>query len=140
CAPPGVYEATLALDVRLDVLESCPREVKSRTRVRVYLGTAEILARLNLLDAESLAAGQPGLAQLRLESPTVAAKGDRYVLRFYSPMETIGGGAVIDPHPRRHRRFDASVLANLAVMEKGTPEELVAEAVRRGGLRPATPA
>jgi selenocysteine-specific elongation factor len=138
-ASPGVYTPTIALDARLDVLESCPREVKNRSRVRVYLGTAEVLARLNLLDAEVLEPGDSGLVQLRLESPTIAAKGDRYVLRFYSPMETIGGGSIVDPAPVRHRRFDAGVLANLAVKERGTPDELVAEAVQRSGLTPIAP-
>jgi selenocysteine-specific elongation factor len=138
-APPGVYAPTTALDARLEVLESCPREVRHRTRVRVYLGTAEVLARLNLLDSEGLEPGSSGLVQLRLETPTIAAKGDRYVLRFYSPMETIGGGAIIDPAPARHRRFDEGVLANLAVKEMGTPEELVAEAVQRSGLTPVAP-
>jgi selenocysteine-specific elongation factor len=140
CAPPGVYQPTLAIDVRLDVLPHCSREVKNRSRVRAHLGAAEILARLNLLDAESLQPGESGLAQLRLESATVCGKGDRYVLRFYSPMETIGGGSVIDAHPPRHRRFDQAVLANLAVKEKGAPDELVAEAIQRGALRPASPA
>jgi selenocysteine-specific elongation factor len=139
-APPGAYGSTLALDARLDVLGSCPREVKNRTRVRVYLGTAEVLARLNLLDADQIEPGGSGLVQLRLETPTVAAKGDRYVLRFYSPMETIGGGSVIDPSPPRHRRFDPVVLANLGVKERGTPDELVAEAVQRAGLAPVAPA
>lgn len=138
-APPGVYQPTLALDARLDVLKSCPRPVKNRTRVRVYLGAAEILARLNLLDADVLEPGQSGLAQLRLESPTVAAKGDRFVLRFYSPMETIGGGSIIDAAPPRHRRFNQAVLENLAIKEKGTPAELVAEAVERAGLTPVQP-
>lgn len=138
-SPPGVYSPTLALDARLDVLESCPRPIKNRTRVRVYLGTAEVLARLNLLDADQIEPGGSGLVQLRLESPTIAAKGDRYVLRFYSPMETIGGGSVIDPCPVRHRRFQENVLANLTVKEKGTPEELVAEAVQRSGLTPVAP-
>lgn len=138
-APPGVYQPTMALDARLDVLASSSREIKNRTRVRVYLGTAEVLARLNLLDADSLAPGGSGLVQLRLESPTIAAKGDRYVLRLYSPMETLGGGAVIDPGPPRHRRFEAAVLANLAVKERGTPAELVAEAVQRAGLTPVLP-
>ena len=135
-APPSIYTPTQALDLRLDVLESCPRPVKHRTRVRVYLGTAEVLARLNLLDTEVLEPGSSGLVQLRLETPTVAAKGDRYVLRFYSPMETIGGGSVIDPAPARHKRLDPAVIANLAIKEKGTPDELVAEAVARGGLTP----
>lgn len=138
-APVGAQRATQALDARLDVLESCPREVKNRTRVRVYLGTAEILARLNILDAESIEPGGSGLVQLRLESPTVAAKGDRYVLRFYSPMETIGGGTIVDPSPVRHKRFDEAVLANLAIKEKGTPDELVSEAVQRSGLTPVGP-
>lgn len=138
-APPAVYAPTQSLDARLDVLESCPRVVKNRTRVRVYLGATEVLARLNLLDAESLEPGQSGLVQLRLESPTVAAKGDRYVLRFYSPMETIGGGAIIDASPVRHKRFDSAVLANMSLKEKGTPDELVAEAVQRSNLTPIAP-
>jgi selenocysteine-specific elongation factor len=114
--------------------------VKNRTRVRVYLGSAELLARLALLDAESLAPGSSGLIQLRLEQPTVCAKGDRFVLRFYSPMHTIGGGAVLEPHAPKHRRFDAAVLENLAVKEQGTPAELLEEAVQRSGLTPTTPA
>jgi selenocysteine-specific elongation factor len=138
-APLNTQRATQALDARLDVLKSCPRELKNRTRVRVYLGTAEVLARLNILDSETLEPGGSGLVQLRLETPTIAAKGDRYVLRFYSPMETIGGGSIVDPFPIRHKRFDAAVLANLAVKERGTPDELVAEAVQRSGLTPAAP-
>lgn len=138
-APPGVYQPTQALDARLEVLASCPRPVKNRTRVRVYLGAAEVLARMNLLDTEVLEPGGSALVQLRLETPTVAAKGDRYVLRFYSPMETIGGGSVIDPAPVRHKRLDPAVIANLAVKERGTPEELVAETVARGGLTPVQP-
>src|SRR5262249_29357678 len=73
-APPGAFSSTLAIDARLDVLGSSPREVKNRSRVRAYVGTAEVLARLTLLDAESLQAGQTGLIQLRLESPAVCAK------------------------------------------------------------------
>jgi selenocysteine-specific elongation factor len=137
---PGALRPTLSLDARLDVLASCPREVKNRTRVRVYLGSAELLARLTLLDAESLAPGSSGLIQLRLEQPTVCAKGDRFVLRFYSPMHTIGGGAVLEPHAAKHRRFDAAVLENLTVKEQGTPAELLEEAVQRSGLTPTVPA
>jgi selenocysteine-specific elongation factor len=137
---PGALTPTVSLDARLDVLESCPREVKNRTRVRLYLGSAELLARLQLLDAEVLTPGSSGLVQLRLETPTACAKGDRYVLRFYSPMNTIGGGVVLEPHAPKHRRFDAAVLENLAVKEQGTPSELLEEAIQRGGLTPATPA
>jgi selenocysteine-specific elongation factor len=137
---PGSLRPTVSLDARLDVLASCPREVKNRTRVRLYLGSAELLARLALLDAETLMPGSSGLIQLRLEQPTACAKGDRFVLRFYSPMHTIGGGAVLEPHAPKHRRFDAAVLENLAVKEQGTPAELLEEAVQRSGLTPTTPA
>src|SRR5207244_1870715 len=122
-ASTGALSPTLAIDARLDVLASCPREVKNRSRVRVYVGTAEILARLTLLDAEMLQAGQSGLIQLRLETPAVCAKSDRLVLRFYSPMQLIGGGAVIDAHPAKHTRFDDRALEALAIRERGTPEE-----------------
>src|SRR5947199_3667756 len=70
---PGALTPTVSLDARLDVLESCPREVKNRTRVRLYLGSAELLARLTLLDAETLMPGSSGLIQLRLEEPTACA-------------------------------------------------------------------
>jgi selenocysteine-specific elongation factor len=139
-APVGAQHSTMALDARLDVLANCPRELKNRTRVRIYLGAAEILARLNILDAESIPPGGSGIVQLRLESPTVASKGDRYVLRFYSPMDTIGGGSIVDPSPIRHKRFDEGVLANLAIKELGTPDELVSEAVQRSGITPVGPA
>jgi selenocysteine-specific elongation factor len=139
CCAPGALQPTLSIDARLDVLGSCPREVKNRTRVRLHLGSAELLARLTLLDAESLLPGGSGLIQLRLEQPTACAKGDRYVLRFYSPMHTIGGGAVLEPHAAKHRRFESATLENLTVKEQGTPEELLEEAVQRGGLAPTTP-
>jgi selenocysteine-specific elongation factor len=137
--PPGAFAPTLAMDARIEVLASCPRIVKNRSRVRVYVGTAEVLARLTLLDAESLPGGQSGLVQLRLEEPAVCAKGDRLVLRFYSPMQLMGGGPVIDAQPVKHRRFDPGVLAALAIRERGTPDELVRQAVQRGGLKPTRP-
>jgi selenocysteine-specific elongation factor len=140
CASAGVFTPTLALDARLNVLPSFPREVKNRSRVRLYVGTAEIMARLTLLDAEVLCPGDTGLVQLRLEEPTACAKGERYVLRSYSPMQLIGGGAILEPHPLKHRRFDAAALGSLAVKEQGTPEELILQAVARSGLTPIAPA
>jgi selenocysteine-specific elongation factor len=139
-ASPGTFAPTLALDARLNVLESCPREVKNRSRVRLYVGTAEVLARLTLLDAEVLRPGGAGMIQLRLETPTACAKGDRYVLRFYSPMQLIGGGAILDPSPPKHRRFDEAAIEALAVKEQGTPEELILQATERSWLTPLTPA
>jgi len=114
------------LDVRLLLLRSAARSLKNRARVRFYLGTAETLGRVILLDREELEPGSIIYAQMELEAPAVASKGDRFVIRSYSPMQTIGGGAVIDPLPRRkHKRFRKEVLHALVTREKGSPPELV---------------
>lgn len=139
-APPGAYRPTQALDLRLEVLEGAPRPVKNRTRVRVYSGTAEVLARLTLLESDQIEPGSSGLVQLRLEEPLVAARGDRCVLRFFSPMATIGGGTIIDADPPRHRRLNPEVVAGLIRREQGTPDELVAEFFQRAPVTGASPA
>ena len=115
------------LDVRLLLLRSAARPLKNRARVRFFLGTREALGRVRLLDQEELKQGSLAYAQLELEEPVVAAKGDRFVIRSYSPMHTIGGGTVIDPLPgRKHRRFRSEVLNALAARE-GTPAELLSQ-------------
>lgn len=117
---------TNRLDVRLLLLESAPKPVQNRSRIRFYLGTRETLGRVVLLDREELKPGSVAYAQLHLEEMAVAVKGDHFVIRSYSPMLTIGGGTVIDPLPRRkHRRFRSDVLKALATREKGTPSDLV---------------
>ncbi len=114
------------LDVRLLLLKSAARVLKNRARVRFYLGTRETLGRVILLDQEELGRGSLAYAQLELEEPVVAARGDRFVIRSYSPMHTIGGGTVLNPLPgRKHRRFRSEVLNALATRERGTPAELL---------------
>ncbi|OPX90138.1 MAG: Selenocysteine-specific elongation factor [Pelotomaculum sp. PtaB.Bin013] len=114
------------LDVHLLLLKSAARPLKNRARVRFYLGSGETLGRVVLLDHEELAPGAMAYAQIELEEKTVAVKGDRFVLRSYSPMQTIGGGVVIDPAPgRKHRRFRSEVLKALETRERGTPAEIL---------------
>ncbi|MDD4237669.1 MAG: selenocysteine-specific translation elongation factor [Desulfotomaculaceae bacterium] len=114
------------VDIHLLLLKSAGRPLKNRTRVRFYLGTSETLGRVVLLDREEMEPGTLAYAQVELEEQLVAAKSDRFVIRSYSPMETIGGGTVIDPLPRRkHKRFRSEVLNALATRERGTPVELV---------------
>lgn len=114
------------LDVHLLLLKSAARPLKNRARVRFYLGSGETLGRVVLLDREDLVPGTMTYAQIELEEETAAAKGDRFVIRSYSPMQTIGGGVVIDPVPgRKHRRFRNEVLKALETREKGTPAEII---------------
>jgi selenocysteine-specific elongation factor len=90
-----------------------------------------------LLDAEELGVDGPrtGLCQLHLEEPLVPRRGDRLVLRFYSPVTSIAGGTVIDPEPPRHKRFQDEVLQRLDVMEAGDPAELFRQNLRGAGLQ-----
>ncbi|MCZ7625720.1 MAG: EF-Tu/IF-2/RF-3 family GTPase [Candidatus Methylomirabilis sp.] len=97
---PDTLQPTLTLDVSLALLKDAPRALRNRTRVRFHLGTGEILARVVLLDREELNPGEEAYAHLRLEGMTVALAGDRYVIRSYSPAQTIGGGSILDPNPR----------------------------------------
>lgn len=126
-APPGTLAPVRVMDVTVMLLETMPKPLADRTRLRLHVGTAEVLVRLRLLDGNAeLAPGARAYAQLRAEREFVAARGDRFVLRSYSPMHTIGGGVVLDTEPRRHRKGDPAVLAALQARERGTPEDVVA--------------
>jgi selenocysteine-specific elongation factor len=136
---PGSLQPSRVLDVRYELLEDYPREWRSNQRVRFHLGASEILGRLVLLEGDErpiarggesgaravtrrvLKPGSSALAQLRLERPTVAARGDRFVIRAYSPARTIGGGAVIEPVAEKRRRQGGG-LERLAVHESGSIE------------------
>ncbi|MEW6274275.1 MAG: selenocysteine-specific translation elongation factor [Bacillota bacterium] len=128
----GAFRPAVRMDVKLFLLKDAPKALTHRSRVRFYLGTAEILGRVLLLDREELAPGQAAYAQLLLEEPTVAARGDRFILRSYSPMRTIGGGTIIDPAAGKHKRRRPEVIAALAAREKGDPRELVLDILKAG--------
>jgi selenocysteine-specific elongation factor len=123
---PGSLRASRVLDVRFELLPDYPREWKADTRVRFHLGASEIIGRLLLLGSAArglpLPAGGSALAQLRLERAAVAARGDRFVIRSYSPSRTVGGGAVIEPVAERRRRADLEGLDSLVVHESGSLE------------------
>lgn len=124
---PGWLAPTRAFDARLRLLPGVPRPVAHNAEVSVHTGAAETEARLMLLEGSEVRPGQSTWAQLRLARPLAIAKGDFFVLRF--PSATIGGGQVVDPHPRRHKRGQRAVLEALETMEKGTPEEIVLQAL-----------
>lgn len=123
-ASPGSLVPSYRLDVRLYLLKSA-EPLKNRTQARLHLGTAEIICRVVLLDREELPPGETALAQLELREPTVAVRGDRFVIRSLSPMRTIGGGQVIDPVAPKHRRLRPQVIASLLTKERGAPEEQI---------------
>lgn len=126
CTPGTVTKSTL-LDVHLTILPSAPRALKHRERVRVHLGTGETLARVVLLEGSGLTPGTVDApAQLLCETPTAPVRGERFVIRTYSPARAVGGGMVVDPHPaRKYRRGDEAARALFAARGEGSPEEAV---------------
>jgi len=134
-ARPGSLFPTYRLDAELNLLKSAARDLRHRDRVRIHIGTAEIIARVVLLDRPCLAPGDSAPVQFVLESPTASLPGDRYVIRTFSPLLTIGGGTVLDAAPARHKRFDDKTLDGLKRMG-GNLEEALEQAVRNSGFEP----
>ena len=120
----SLYPAMM-VDVKLEVLKHTERSIKHGSRVHVYHGTKELLGKVALMGRDELKAGESDYAQLRLEEKTVVRKGDHFVLRFYSPVETIGGGVVLDGCPKKHRKNDKKAYEAFKVKEFGTEEEKV---------------
>ena len=118
-------EPTMMIDAKLKLLKDLQRPIKNRDRVRIYHGASEIFARVSLLNQEEANAGENIYVQFRLEEPTTVKKDDNLVIRYYSPMETLGGAVVIDANPKKHKRFNENVLKDLAVREEGSLEEII---------------
>ncbi len=141
-ATAGRLQPSLAIDVLVKLLEDAPRPLRSRQRVRVHIGAAEVLARVRVLaEGGEIKPGQNGFVQLRTETEIVGVLGDRFILRSYSPQTTIGGGSVLDPFPPRHRARDlAAARSQLKMFSSGDRTDQIAAFVAgadRHGLRRA---
>src|SRR5277367_3254141 len=125
-ASAALFEATQRVDARVTLLASAP-PLKNRARVHFHSGTAEAIAEVVLLNdgGGELAAGGSTFAQLRLDKPLLLLPGDRFILRRFSPVVTIGGGTVLDARAPRHKRKDAAVAPFLGVLEHGKREEIL---------------
>ncbi|MFC4768355.1 selenocysteine-specific translation elongation factor [Effusibacillus consociatus] len=125
-AAPKVFKASRLIDARFRLLSDSPKTLTNRMRVRLYVGTSEVLGRVILLDRDEMEPGEDALIQIDLETPVVCEANDHFILRTYSPMYTIGGGVVIDPHPNRlYRRNRQHILEDLEAREKGGPHARV---------------
>jgi len=131
---PKALISSYMVDVSLTFLASNKKPVKNRTRVRFHTGTSEILGILILLDREELAPGESIVAQLRLDAPLALVKDDRFVIRSYSPVRTIGGGHVLNPIPPKHKRFKPEIFKGLQGIDDQPPEQVIAYHVKEAGL------
>lgn len=132
---PGVLEPTYMLDVDLQLEPDAPRPLKRRSQVRLHLFTREVLAHVVPLSHEQLEPGQSGKVQLRLRRPVVALPGDRFVVRSYSPISTVGGGVVLHSQPRKHRQPYDQALEDLRILHEGEVVERLAVHYRHAGRR-----
>lgn len=145
---PGALRPTAALDARLRLVPGAPA-MRHRAAVTFHTGAAESPARVLLLDRDELQPGEEAWVQVKLQDEVAIARGDLFIVRLPSPSMTVGGGTVAEPHARRHRRNQASVLDRLAVLAQGSPEEVILQQLaardpadlddltRRSGLAPA---
>ncbi|MDF0480044.1 selenocysteine-specific translation elongation factor [Vagococcus sp. PNs007] len=121
------------LNVKINLLPSATEGLKLWDRVRLGIGTTETFARVVPLGVEQLEAGEEGFVQLRLEEQVVARDGDRFIIRSYSPVHTIGGGVILDSQPKKNKRYDDSVLASLAIKEEGSIQDILVELLDQQG-------
>ena len=121
---PGWLRSTRRLDARLKMVRGAPHPLRHNSGITFHLFTGETAARVRLLDADRLAPGEEGWIQLLLDDPIPVVKGDYFVLR--SAEDTLGGGQVVDPNPRRrHRRFNQETIEQLMLLDQGTGEDII---------------
>lgn len=123
-AAPYSMKNTRMLDVRIDMFEETKRVLQNGSRFHLYYGSAEALCKAVLLEQEELKKGQSGYAQLRLEKEIAVKTGDRFILRFYSPMESIGGGRVLDACPEKRKRFNEATISIFKIKDQGDEKDL----------------
>ena len=132
-AKPGSVRTSRMLDVRLQNLRSSNRVIQNDSQVHLYHTSQVQLAKVVLLDRDTLRPGESCYAQLRLADPISTKSGDRFVIRFYSPLETIGGGVILDDSPARHKRFQEPVLEALKIKESGSGGDRVIQVLTEFG-------
>jgi selenocysteine-specific elongation factor len=133
-AHPGDYRPTVRMDISVTLLPDASRPLRHNTHVKLYIGATEVVGRVRLLGAGELKPGESGWLQLELAEPVVAVRRDRLIIRQPSPGETLGGGEVVDPHPKgRHKRFNQDVIASLEALAQGLPSEVLLQALQATG-------
>ncbi|MPQ44345.1 selenocysteine-specific translation elongation factor [Clostridium tarantellae] len=126
---PNIILPSYMINLKFKYLNSNNKNLTNRQRVKVYYGTSEILGRVIILDKDEIKPGEEALIQLRLEEEICCQKGDRLVIRNYSPMYTLGGGVVLDPKATKGRRFKEEYIESLKLRESGNIEDIVENAI-----------
>src|SRR5210317_1610123 len=130
---PGALISSYMVDLSFHYLASNKKPLKNRTLVRLHTGTNEVMGHLVLLEQEELPPGQTAVAQIRLDSPVAIVKDDRFVIRSYSPIRTIGGGQVLNPTPQKHKRLKPDIIRGLQHLTDDDPEIIITYHIQQAG-------
>ncbi len=130
----GSLEPSLMADVKLCMLADSKRTIKNGGRLHFYYGSEEALCKAVLFETEQLEPGKNCYAQLRFEKPVVLKQGDPFVVRYYSPLETIGGGIVLNPNAPKHKSTDSEIAAALKVRENGDDTSQLEQLIKDGSV------
>lgn len=133
-AKPGSMLLSQQMDVQLSMLKDAPYPIKNDSRLHFHHGSRELVCKCVLLGRDTLEAGETGFAQLRFTEPVAAKNGDHFVVRFFSPTVTVGGGVLLNVAPQRHKRNDPKILEGLAARASGSSERQVVQALRDAGV------
>lgn len=134
-APIGVMKDSMMVDVKVKLLKSLDRPIENRTRLKLYIGSEEVQCRMVLLDRDVLNPGEEAYAQLRLEDKIVSKIGDRFILRFYSPMFTVGGGTILEPNPSKKKQYDEKTLDELKLKDKGDKKDIIENLIKNNSQK-----
>ncbi len=132
-ARPGSMTLSRQMDVQLVMLRDAPYPIKNDSQLHFHHGTRELVCKCVLLGTDKLEAGETGYAQLRFDQPVAVKNGDPYVVRFFSPAVTVGGGRILNADPGRHKRNDPKILEGLAVRASGSADKQVLQALGDAG-------
>lgn len=124
-AAPGAVTVTNMLDAEMGVFKSSDRQILNNSRVHLHTGSKEVLAKVIIMDREVMVSGDKAYVQFRLEEPIAIRRGDKFIVRFYSPVITIGGGRILDANPEKHKRNREDVMTEFEILASGDVDEIV---------------
>ena len=134
-AYPGSLVNSTMVDATLRLFDSTQRKLKNGDRVHLSYGSAQAIGKVILLDCDVVEAGQEALVQLRFDDPVCVKRNDKFIIRFYSPVETFGGGTVLNPAADKHKRGQEEVIESLRLKKTGTDMEILEQMVNEESRR-----
>jgi selenocysteine-specific elongation factor len=134
-ASPGKYQPTKRFDAFIRLLKDSSFQIKHNQQIKLFIGASEVLSRIRVLGKDEINPGEEGWVQIEPVTPIVGIRGDRFIVRIPSPGETIGGGLIVNPNPKkRHKRFSIEIIKQLEAYLKGSPRDIFVQAIQDGGI------